>query len=126
MAIRRVKTTDLFTPATGGLDTFGPVFTVGKRSLVCRVFPATGEDLEADDMFELHAVLDYDEDTLAPSRTYAVKESDPVAASSYGLLIGQNNTQGEIMLRGQYAWKKVVASTAAIGVQGIQGYEKVE
>ena len=124
------------TPATANMDTetllvpitgtgMGLAFTVDTRSKVCRVFPITGEDPGADDAFELHTVLDFVKETGEVTRSYALKEVDPVSAETYGLPLGGNQTQAEIVIRGYYAWNKVEATTIATGVQGLTGYEKV-
>ena len=105
---------------------FGDVFTVGKRSIVSRLTVTTGEDLEADDLFELHAVLDYNKATKAVTRSYAVKEMDPTQdpTVTYTIPLGQNQTQLEIVIRGTYAWKKIVTTTLLIGVENATGYER--
>lgn len=110
------------TPQTG--QGFGDVFTVGTRSIVSRLTVTAGESLEADDLFELHAVLEYDKDAGTVTRSYAVKEVDPVSATSYGIPLGANQTQLEIVLRGTYAWKKIVTTTLLIGVETADGYER--
>lgn len=104
---------------------FGKVFTVGDRSVVCRVYPTTGETVEDDDLFELHHALEWDPETLVPSRTLQLKEKDPVGGTSYTLPLGANMTQAEIVIRGDYVWKKLTATTPFVGVQASRGYEKL-
>lgn len=104
---------------------FGKVFTVGDKSVVCRVFPTTGETAEDDDLFELHHALDWNRTTGVPSRTLQLKEKDPVGGTSYTLTLGANMTQAEIVIRGDYVWKKLTATTPLVGVQGSRGYEKL-
>lgn len=116
--------TENLTPQTG--QGFGKVFTVGKRSIVSRLTVTAGESLEADDLFELHAVLDYDQEAGTVTRSYAVKESDPTQdpAVTYDIPLGANQTQLEIVIRGTYAWKKIVTTTLLIGVEIAEGYER--
>ena len=112
---------------TASADVFGDVFTVGTRSVVSRLTVTTGESLEATDLFELHTVLDYNKETKAVVRSYAIVEKDPTQdpAVAYNIPLGSEQTQLEIVIRGVYVWKKIVATTLLIGVETTKGYEKV-
>lgn len=112
----------LFAPITG--QATGLAFTVGLRSVVCRLITPTGEAVGVDDAFELRSVLAYNKDTGVVSRSYAIKELDPIGGTSFGLLLGANMTQAEIVIRGTYAWKKTINTTPAVGIEGMTGYEK--
>lgn len=104
---------------------FGTVFSVGDRSVTCRCYCTTGETFEDDDLFELHQALDWDQETKVPSRTVAIKEKDPIGGTSYGLFLGANMNQAEIVIRGDYVWKKLTATAPLVGVQASKGFEKV-
>ena len=101
----------------------GLVFVVGNHSQVHRCTATTGETFEDDDLFELHSVLEFTESTGAVVRSVAVKEVDPVSATSYGIFLGANNTQGEIVLAGWYAWEKKTTTTPLVGVERVTGFE---
>ena len=113
---------NVLVPATAASG-FGTTFSVGLRSKVCRLVTDTDDDAGADNAFELYAVQEFDKDTGVPSVSYAVKELDPIGGTSYGLLLGGNMTQAEIVIRGYYAWKKIVITTPAVGVEVAEGYE---
>lgn len=111
----------VYTPTAG--TGMGEVFTVGDTSQVHRCFATTGETFEDNDLFELHAVLEFNKATGAVTRSNAVKEYDPISATTYGLFLGANNTQAEIVLAGIYAWKKLTTTTPLVGVERITGFE---
>ena len=102
----------------------GLMFTVGRESQVHRVTTPAGEDFEDDDLFELHSVLEFTEATGVVVRSVAVKEYDPISATEYGIFLGANNTQGEIVIAGWYAWEKKTTTTPLVGVERITGFEK--
>ena len=109
-------------PATG-VSGFGQVFSVGSRSKVCRLITDTDDDAGADNAFELYTVLEFNKTTGAPIKSYALKELDPVAVISFGLLLGGNMTQAEIVVKGYYVWKKIAITIPAVGVEIATGYE---
>jgi len=113
---------NVLVPATAASG-FGIVFSVGRRSVVCRLITDTDDDAGADSAFELYAVQEFNKTTGAPIVSYAIKELDPVAAVSFGLLLGGNMTQAEIVIRGYYVWKKIEITTPAVGVEIAEGYE---
>ncbi len=115
---------NVLTPATAASG-FGKVFTVGVESVVCRLTTDTNDDPGADDAFELYAVLAYTKSTGVPTAYYPIKELDPIGGTSYGLLLGGNMTQAEIVIRGNYVWKKIVITTPLVGVEVSKGYERV-
>ena len=113
---------EVLPPATAASG-FGTVFSVGNRSKVCRLITDTDDDAGADDAFQLYTVLEFNKDTGAPVVSYPLKELDPIGGTSYPLLLGGNMTQAEIVIRGFYVWKKIVATTPAVGVETCEGYE---
>lgn len=114
----------VLTPATAASG-FGDVFTVGVQSVVCRLTSDTDDDAGEDDAFALYAVLAYTKSTLVPTKTYLLKELDPIGGTSYSLLLGANMTQAEIVIRGNYVWKKIVSTTPKIGIEVSKGYERI-
>lgn len=122
-AIEKIGFETVLTPATADSG-FGDVFSVGVQSVVCRLTTDTNDDPGADDAFELYAVLAYDTTTKVPSAYYPIKELDPIGGTSYGLLLGGNMTQAEIVIRGNYVWKKIVVTTPLVGVEVSTGYER--
>ena len=113
----------LLDPATTASG-YGHVFTVGSHSKVCRLTTDTDEDAGVADALELYTVVSYVKDTGVVTLAYATKEIEPISATSYGFLLGSTNTQAEIMIRGIYVWKKIQSTTPAIGVEGIEGFER--
>ena len=110
-------------PATAASG-FGPVFSVGTYSKVCRLTTDTDDNAGVDNAFELYAVQEWNKDTGVPTKSYAVKELDPIGGTSFSLLLGANMTQAEIVIRGNYAWKKLLVTTPAIGIEAYDGYER--
>lgn len=102
----------------------GLMFTVGRESQVHRCTTPSGEAFEDDDLFELHSVLEFDQDDYTVTRSVAVREYDPISATEYGIFLGANNTQGEIVIAGWYAWEKKTTTTPLVGVERITGFEK--
>jgi len=115
---------NVLTPATAASG-FGSVFSVGRRSVVCRLVSDTDDDAGADSAFQLFAVTEFDETSRAPIKSYPLMELDPVAAVSFPLLLGGNMTQAEIVIKGYYVWKKIVITTPLVGVEVATGYESL-
>ena len=113
----------VLTPATAATG-LGLTFSVGSYSKVCRIITDTDLDPGADDAFELHSVLAFTKSTGVVTKSYPVKEVDPVSGTSFGLLLGGNMTQAEIVVRGNYAWKKTVITTPEVGIEAFDGYER--
>jgi hypothetical protein len=123
-ATENIAWENVLTPATAASG-FGVVFSVGVQSVVCRLTTDTNDDPGADDAFELYTVLAYTKSTGAPTAYYPIKELDPVGGTSFGLLLGGNMTQAEIVIRGDYVWKKIEATTPAVGIEVSKGYERI-
>lgn len=117
---------DAILAPTTSTDVFGQVFTVGERSIVCRLTTPTGEDMGVPDAFELHNVLDFVKATGVPTRTYAIKEKNLETGTSFGLFLGSDNHQEEVVIRGLYVWKKILGTTPLVGVERLQGFEEVK
>lgn len=113
----------VYEPATAAAG-FGPTFSVGTHSKVCRLTTDTDDDAGADDAFTLYTVLEFVQDTGVPVISYALAEKDPIGGTTYPLVLGGNMTQAEIVIRGNYAWKKTVITTPAIGIEAFDGYER--
>ena len=116
--------TVLAATTAGSTPFFGDVFSVGVESVVCRLTTDTNDDTGVDDAFELYAVLAYVRDTRVPTAYYPVKEKDPIGGTSFGLFLGDNMTQAEIVISGTYVWKKILGTTPAVGVEVSTGYER--
>lgn len=123
-AIENIGWETILAPATTASG-FGDTFSVGNRSVTCRLTTDTNDNPGADDAFELYCVLAYTKSTGVPTAYYPIKELDPIGGTDYSLLLGGNMTQCEIVIRGDYVWKKIEATTPAVGVEASAGYESV-
>ena len=88
-------------------------FDVDKCSRVVWIAPDSGETLTDDDAFELRRVVD-----TGPVRSVKLYDSDGNA-----ILLGANQPQFEIMIRGTYLVQKILATTESVGVYQTYGAE---
>ena len=92
------------------------VFEVGARSVVCYIAPSVLEVITQNDSFELRRVV-----ATGPQRTIKQFDRDRNA-----ILMGLNQPQAEVMLTGDYIWKKILDTTELMGAYKVAGFEKLE
>lgn len=115
---------EIYVPATvdtantyGNGAGFSEHFDVDKYSRVVFLAPSAGESLTEDDAFQLHRVLEVD-------GSNNVARSMPVVDAGSTILLGANNTQIEILIRGTYVIEKLMATTESVGVYTTHGIEE--
>jgi len=91
------------------------VFEVGARSVVCYIAPSVLEVITENDSFELRRVI-----TKSPQRTIKQYDRDRLA-----ILMGLNQPQCEVIITGDYIWKKILNTTELMGVYKVAGFEKL-
>ena len=97
------------TGATGTSDTFD----VDGHSRVVYIAPAAGEALTEDDAYELRRVV-----AEGPQRS--IKQYDKDGA----ILLGASLPQFEVLIRGTYVIKKILATTESVGVYQTYGNDE--
>ena len=88
-------------------------FDVDSTSAVCYLKPSAGIVLTEDDTFQLARQIDDDPDRFMP-----------VVDDGSGILMGANNTQVEVLIRGTYRWEKILATTESVGLYRTFGLEE--
>lgn len=107
---------EIYAPTTGQVNTPTP-FHVDKYSQVVFLAPAAGETLTEDDSFQLRRVIEVD-------GAGAVVRSLPVVDSGGAVLLGANNTQAEVLIRGTYILSKILDTTESVGAYRNHGIEE--
>jgi len=103
----------ILAPSTGSTGT-SDTFDVDGHSRVVYIAPATGETLSENDAFELRRVVDDD----PTDRT--IKQFD----SNGAILLGASLPQFEVLIRGTYVVKKILATTESVGVYSTYGNDE--
>jgi len=92
------------------------VFEVGARTVVVYLSPAAGETLTENDSFELRRLV-----AKSPQRTIKQFDRDRNA-----ILLGANQPQFEVMIRGDYIVDKILNTTESVGANRVAGFEKLK
>lgn len=115
---------EIYVPATvdtantyGNGTGFSEHFDVDKYSRVVFLAPSSGGSLTEDDAFQLRRVLEVDESNN-------VVRSMPVIDAGSEILLGANNGQVEVLIRGTYVIEKLMATTESVGVYMTHGIEE--
>lgn len=92
-------------------------FDVNTRSEVIYLVPSSGDTLSEDDTYELRRVVAWDENG-DPSQS--IKINDEGTA----VLLGANNPHFEVVIRGTYIVRKILATTETVSVKRTYGNDE--
>jgi hypothetical protein len=103
---------EILAPSTGATGT-SESFDVDDRSRTVYLAPNAGETLTEDDTYELRRVV-----AEGPVRSIKVVDAGT------DVLLGANNVQFEVLIRGTYLVKKILSTTESVGVYQTYGIEE--